>query len=124
LWDGVSQYTGSGIATLPNANPASFLNFNGGGGHTGPSSTTDASRGGLNDRYAIAAYTVQYGGAFQITNSYLTRTSSCGVGVVLVVYVNNVLRSGPTTVTGTNTATFNIALGVLQSGDTVRLTCA
>ena len=120
LWDGISQYSGSGVTTLPNANPASYLNFyTGGGGHTGPSNTTDVSRAGLYNRYAIAAYTVQYSGFFQISNSYLTRTGSCGVGVVLVVYVNNELRSGPTTVLGTSTVYFNMALGPLQTGDTV-----
>jgi fibronectin-binding autotransporter adhesin len=116
-------YTNTG-GTLPTTG-GSFASLHANGGHTG----LGTAQGAAQDRYVIAAYTIQAADVtdflstsnFQLVNSSINDTDLGGTALDLRVYVNNLLKGSAVTLPG-NTAsvsTFNRALGNLVVGDTI-----
>jgi hypothetical protein len=116
-------YTNTG-GTLPTTG-GSFASLHGTGGHTGLGTTQGAAQ----DRYVIAAYTIQAGDVtdfistsnFQLTNTKINDTDLGGTTLDLRVYVNNLLKGSAVTLPGTTAtiSTFNRSLGNLVVGDTI-----
>jgi fibronectin-binding autotransporter adhesin len=123
-WSSVdAMYNLDGGTPLPRS--GSYVFLNGGGGHPGPGT----SEGAAQDRYAIAAYTIQatditgylMDGPFQLTATSINDADLGGGTLSLHVYVNNTLIGPAQVLPGNTTAvtTFDRTLGNLVVGDTV-----
>lgn len=122
IWAG-SLYSTTGGA-LPTTG-GSYASLHGTGGHPG----LGTAQGAPQDRYVIAAYTIQAGDVtdfistsnFQLVNTSINDSDLGGSNLDLRVYVNNILKGSAVNLPG-NTAsvtTFNRSLGNLVVGDTV-----
>ncbi|NQT41280.1 MAG: autotransporter-associated beta strand repeat-containing protein, partial [Planctomycetes bacterium] len=116
-WSGQNQYNFDGAGNLPRANPAAYVNLIGTGGHPG----RGVNQGGVVDRYAIAAYTIQPGenGFLSIDNSSFSVAGGGSNGVDLRVYVNDTLMTDFIAPGAGGAIPFDMVLGTLNAGDTV-----
>ncbi len=112
LQDAGSVWTPDGDTDGNNNTPAGFLKLTATGGHPGRNADGTLSR----DRYAIAAFTVPANGFYSIENSVLTKTSSSGDAVEVLVFPgisSPVIRREAAPASSTN---FNVQIGYLDAG--------
>jgi hypothetical protein len=85
--------------------------------HPGPG-LDDANSGGI-ERFAIAAFTVDQAGTYEISNSSITREGANGDGVEVSVHVNDLAVTSLLQLAPSSSGSFNHDLGLLQVGDTI-----
>lgn len=109
-------YDVDGVAGLPGPNPGAFVFLGANDGHPGRGSA-DGGSGGL-DRYAIAGFTVNTSGTYDVLGAVSRRLGAGGGTSTLdvEVYVNNTLLLNLGTVTN---EAFLASLGALNAGDRI-----
>lgn len=114
-----SQYNAGGGATPRPDNAGYYVLASRGGGH--PGRGAGETGGGGQDRYSIAAYTIQNNeqGDVYIINSSVSHTSCGSNGQVLRVFVNDTQVDMQNVPAGGTVVTFNRYLGDLDVGDRV-----
>ena len=112
LLDAGSNWTGDGDTDGSDPGPDGYIRLHATGGHPG------RPLEGV-DRFSIAAFTVPFDGLYEITDSFLTRASSAGNGNVILVHVNADAPLLNKVVGPTETDDFDLALGMLNAGDTI-----
>lgn len=116
LADAGTTWTPDGDTAGTNNTPAGYLKLTATGGHPG------RNAGGVNtprDRYAIAAFTVPSDGFYSIENSFLSKTSSSGDAVEVLVFPgisSPVIRRE---IEPASTNDFNCTIGYLDAGQTI-----
>lgn len=115
LQDAGTVWTPDGDTDGNNNSPAGFLKLTANGGHPGRHAEGTLSR----DRYAIAAFTVPSNGFYSIENSVLTKTSSSGDAVEVLVFPgisSPVIRREAAPASSTD---FDVQIGYLDAGQTL-----
>lgn len=115
LMDAGNYWTPDGDTSGTNNTPAGYLKLTGGGGHPGKNAAGANSR----DRYAIAAFTVPSNGFYSITNSFISKTSSNGDAVEVLVFpgVSSPVIQREAEPASTND--FDCTIGYLDAGQTI-----
>jgi VCBS repeat-containing protein len=109
-------YDADGLAGFPDPTPAEYVLLGSTGGHPGPG----PANGSYNniDHYAIAAYTVPFSGAYNLTNAFVQGTDGASGGGRAIVYVNDTSKLDFTYGPGA-AQSLNTNLGNLNAGDTI-----
>ncbi|MEM1028674.1 MAG: VCBS domain-containing protein, partial [Planctomycetota bacterium] len=97
--------------------PSNFPYLFATGAHPGDGTSSGAAQ----DRFAIAAYTVQETGEYLITDSSITRSGDFGDGVEVAVHTTGTGASQLIQLGPESSGSFNASLGNLQVGDTIYL---
>jgi hypothetical protein len=97
--------------------PQYYLRLDQSGGHTGVGYGESST---FEDRYAIAAYTIERSGRYSLTDSFLQTLSRSTDGVEVRVFVNDPTKLlHKDVVEANNSRSFDLDFGSLQKGDTV-----
>lgn len=116
LVDAGSIWTADGDSDGSNSSPDSWIRLTSSGGHPGRHASVS---GNTRDRFAIAAYTVQTSGFYFIANSLLSKTSSSGDEIEVLIFPGvsgAVLRR---TVSPGGSIDFDTDIGYLDAGQTI-----
>lgn len=108
-----SFYDSDGTPGLPDATDLAYGSMKKRGGHPG----RGISQGQTNDRYVIAAFTVNRAGDYRIVQSEIIDSGCTRNGGVIELYTNDSLIQQSTY--GPVMASFDISVGSLVAGDTV-----
>ncbi|WP_148618716.1 hypothetical protein [Mariniblastus fucicola] len=117
-----SLLTPDGDLKFNDSHPSSALYFSATGGHAGSvKQLSSGARYNGQDRYAIAAFTVQEAGVYELTDSFIQLDDLRSSGLEVRVFVN---RNKPLilqTVEAKQRIGFDARLGYLRAGDTVHV---
>ncbi len=103
----------------PDSVPGRYVALHGTGGHPGQGTTNPEQPSTAFDRFAIAAYTVDHDGLFEIQESFLVKSSTNNTGLELLVHVNDAAPLISRTVVPGGAINFDGELGHLSPGDTI-----
>ncbi len=106
-------YDSDGVSGLPDATDLAYGHLKRRGGHTG----RGILQGQSDDRYVIAAFTVNRAGDYRIVESEIIDSGCTGNGGVVELYANNSFIQQSSY--GTVTTSFDADIGSLVAGDTV-----
>ena len=118
LWDNGSYQTVQN-GSYPDSPPGRYIALHGTGGHPGQGTTNPEQPPTAYDRFAIAAYTVNRDGLFEIQESFLVKPSTAFGPLDLLVHVNDAAPLITRTVPVGGAITFDGDLGHLSPGDTI-----
>lgn len=112
-----THWTADGDLDGLNSAPDYFLRLRPGGGQVGSGYYSPV----LQDRFAIAAFTVEHSGQYGIADSFVSVADQSNDGVEVFVHVENGDRAtnAPLIVSGGQTLGFDARLGYLAKGDTI-----
>ena len=117
-----SIFTPDGDLGFNDSHPASALFLSATGGHTGASvNFQPGARYNGQSRYAIAAFTVEEGGVYELTDSFLQLEDVRSSGIEVRVFVNGNKPLIEQTVEARQRIGFDARLGYLRKGDTVHV---
>jgi hypothetical protein len=117
-WGG-GRWSPDGDGTNGNNQPAGYARLSDNGGHPALGSTQAGGVGNAEDRYVIAAYTLEADGLYALTDTSFSRPSGSGNGDELLVHINDEDPLYSRLFSPGATGSFNILLGELSAGDTV-----
>ncbi len=106
-------YDSDGLSGLPDASNLAYGSLKLSGGHPG----RGASQGQSDDRYVIAAYTVNRAGIYQVVQSQITDNGCTRNGGLVEIYSNNLLIQQKAY--GPVASSFDVNIGSLVAGDTI-----
>lgn len=117
-----SLLTPDGDLDFTDNHPASALYLSNSGGHTGAAlDYNPGSRYNGHARYAIAAFTVDEGGVYELTDSFLQLEDVRSSGLEVRVFVNRNKPLIEQTIASRQRVGFDARLGYLRKGDTVHV---
>lgn len=110
-------WTADGDANGLNSSPDYFLRLHSGGGHPGIGYTNPA----FQNRYAIAAFTVEHSGLYGIRDSFVRVPNAASDGVEVRVSLSDDSRFAARSqlILGNDSGEFDTRLGYLEKGDTI-----
>lgn len=113
-----TNYTPDGDTTNGNNQPAAFSNMGALGGHPALGDTQAGGVGNTEDRYVIAAFTVEEDGFYDVVNGFIDPLTTAGNGSNLLIHVNG---DAPLVdlLFDDDAISFDLILGELQAGDTI-----
>jgi len=114
--------TPDGDLDFRDSHPASALYLSAVGGHSGSSvNFTPGARYNGRSRYAIAAFKVDEGGVYELTDSFLQLEDVRSSGLEVKVFVNRNKPLIDRTIVARQRIGFDARLGYLRKGDTVHV---
>ncbi len=108
-----SYYDSDGARGLPDATDLAYGSMKSNGGHPG----RGIAQGQIDDRYVIAAFTVDRSGDYSIVQSQVTDNGCTRTGGVVEIYANNIFINQHAY--GPSATSFDANIGSLVAGDTI-----